>query len=297
MLKNIHKNVPRPAEIALFCAKILPMKQKPPSYSFERDIAWPSILAIILVVTVGITLTLKGVDILGLVASVTSSITRAPVTLYMTPYDEETLQSFLLRPDEVRNINISVNARVPINALGATILFPKDSIEILGFTKEKSFLDLWTEETAINEDSGEIHFSGGTTRVGGMMGTGTIITLHVRGKKSGTSEIFFKDAQVYPNDGSGEMIHTDMHALSFTVPEPIRIAPVASNAQPNTQIISQPQKTLPPNPDVNEDGKINLLDVSIMFTRLVMPYDPRFDLNSDGAINIADVSVVMSKVR
>src|SRR6185503_3353340 len=120
------------------------------------------------------------VDILGLVAAATSSLSRSPVILEMLPYHDRTLDV-----GEAEQIDVFVDTEVPINAIGTTITFPKDSVEVLGFSKEKSFFDLWTEETAIDEDDGAVHFSGGTVRSGGLVGTGTVLTLTVRPKKSG----------------------------------------------------------------------------------------------------------------
>jgi hypothetical protein len=91
-----------------------------------------------------------------------------------------------------------VNARVPINALGITIKYPQDLIEVVGVSKQKSFLDLWTEDTAIREEAGEVHFSGGTTAHGGLLGTSTAITLTIEAKKPGTATISFEDVEALP---------------------------------------------------------------------------------------------------
>ena len=260
-----------------------------PKSSPKREMhkfAWPGVLILCLAAAGIITFTMRTVDISGLVAAATSSLTQAPVTLYMTPYD---VGKFTL--GDVKKIDVIVNAEVPINAIGTTIKFPPDSLEVLGFSKEKSFFDLWTEETAIHEDIGEVHFSGGTTRKGGLVGTGTVITLTVRAKKSGEEKMIFKDPHVYAADGEGSELETESRSLSLVVENP-----PASTYVPVTSA-SAPEKPLPRTPDVNSDGIVNLIDVSIMIMRLVMPYDYHFDLNMDGAINIADISIVLSQVH
>src|SRR6185436_17057801 len=129
------------------------MRLGPSSRTHLRRFAWASCLVVVVALTGVVTLSLRGVDILGLVAAATSSLSRSPVILEMLPYHDRTLDV-----GEAEQIDVIVDTEVPINAIGTTITFPKDSVEVLGFSKEKSFFDLWTEETAIDEDDGAVHF-------------------------------------------------------------------------------------------------------------------------------------------
>jgi hypothetical protein len=253
-----------------------------------RRIAWPITLIAALFTAGAVTMTYRGVDIFGLVAAATSSLLQAPATLYLLPYDDSQL-----RIGDTKKIDIVVTAREPINAIGATIKFPQDSMEVLGFSKEKSFFDLWTEETAINEDNGEIHFSGGTIKPGGMTGTGTVLTLTIRPKKSGTQSLFFKDSQVYSADGKGTQLDNDVHSLSLSVlPQTVAANSSDAGAAPSSQ---QPAAK---SADLNNDGAVNIVDMSIMILRLMSrQYDQRFDLNMDGVLNIGDLSVLLSKIH
>src|SRR4051812_30135367 len=120
----------------------MPMRPVRPPPSTLQKFAWPGML-VGLVITIGVVaMTFRGVDIFGLVAAATSSQGQAPVTLYFTPYDDSDMQV-----GDIKKIDVQVNARTGINAVGATIKFPQDNVEVLGFSKEKSFFDLWTEET------------------------------------------------------------------------------------------------------------------------------------------------------
>lgn len=251
----------------------------------SSSLKWPHLILVAAVVVAGLTMTLRGVDILSIVAAATSSLTRSPVTLYLTPYEDS---SFIV--GDVKKVDVIANSHVPINAIGATIKFPQDSLEVLGFSKEKSFFDLWTEETAIKEDVGEIHFSGGTTVSGGMIGTGTVLTLTVRAKKSGEAKISFKDSEVYAADGEGTLLGNELRSMTFAIKDPTPVHVAASSE-------TQPYRPLPRNPDVNTDSVVNLVDVSIMIMRLVMPYDYHFDLDMDGAITIGDVSIVLASIK
>lgn len=259
-----------------------------------RKYIWPGFLVALLFAAGAVTLSFRGVDIFALVAAATSSLTRSPVTLYMTPYDDTQLEI-----GAAKKIDISINARESINAIGTTITFPGDLVEVLGFSKEKSFFNLWTEDTKISEDNGEIHFSGGTTMSGGLTGTGTVLTIAVRAKKSGHVELKFKNYEVYSGDGTGTKLDSDARALIFDVPEPTRAVATGGSGSPNVsnQNVLQNEKPLSRTPDVNTDGAVNLIDVSIMMMRLVMPYDYHFDLDMDGAITLGDVSIVIANVR
>jgi len=267
------------------------MAKSEPSKRKAAEFSWPSVFAGVLVAIGLVTFTVRGVDIFALVAAATSSLLQAPVTLYLTSYDDLDMQV-----GDIKKIDVDVNARVAINAVGATIKFPQDSMEVLGFTKEKSFFDLWTEETAISEDVGEIHFSGGTTRSGGMTGTSTILTLTVRAKKSGQSSFYFKDSQVYSDDGKGTQLDNDARPISFSVLPQASPTNVSSGA--SVAPSPQPVKPLPKSADLNSDGYINLIDMSIMIIHMMMaPYDQRYDLNVDGFVNISDLSILLSQVR
>jgi hypothetical protein len=274
------------------------MADLPSQKDLHRRFGLSSIFVTLLVAAGAVTFTLRGVDILSLVAAATTTLGRPPATLYLIQYEDGDPEV-----GEIRNIDIAINARTPINAVGATIKFPQDSLEVLGFSKERSFFDLWTEETAINEDTGEIHFSGGTTRPGGLMGTGTVLTLTVRAKKTGVQTISFEGTQVYADDGKGTLLANDSRTLSFNaLPQPVAIG---GNARPSTietlpaaDQSMQPARPLPKSADLNGDGVINLIDVSIMIIHMMMaPYDQRYDLNMDGSVNISDLSILLSQVR
>lgn len=222
---------------------------------------------------------------LNILASSITSFGGATTTMYFRSYGEKTLQQ-----DGTTSIDVNINAKVPVNALGVTISFPKDTIEIIGISKEKSFFDLWTEDTSISEDSGEIHFSGGTTKHNGVMGTGTVITLMVKAKKPGTAELRFTDVQVYPSDGSGDPLNTSTHPISYTIEEKTPEGVISSGGAP---VNNAPMHV---NPDISGDGRVNLVDLSILTIRMLGTYDSRYDLNLNGSVGLDDLSVLMTKL-
>ena len=241
---------------------------------------------LLIVATLGfLTLSDTGAKLVSLLASSASILNATQTIMYFTPHGEETI-----RLGETTEIDVRINTRVPINALGATIKYPQDAIEIIGFSKKDSFLDLWTEDTTIKEGTGEIHFSGGTLLRGGIMGTGTVITLSVKGKRAGRAQMYFKDAEVFPHDGQGKKITNDVHAYAFNV----EAAPIQGGSSSGSTATAPPPA---PNPDFNNDGRVSLADISILAVQLLSQYNARYDLDTDGKITLSDLSILFSKFR
>jgi hypothetical protein len=224
----------------------------------------------------------------ALLAAATSSISHSDSVVYFTPYDDRPLT-----PGDSGDIDINVNTRVPINAIGATIKFPTDTLEVVGISKKKSFLDLWTEETVINEKTGEIHFSGGTTASGGMSGLGTVLTLSVKAKKPGDAKIYFESAQVLKSDGNGSEADNEERSYTYHIATGSTEVASASGDVSISAVLPSPQT---PSADLNSDGKIDIVDVSILLMKMLSPYDPRYDLDMNGSVSLSDLSVLFSKM-
>jgi hypothetical protein len=242
-----------------------------------------------------LTITLQGANIMGLLATASDSLSATPATFYFTPYSENTLTV-----GQTADVDININARVPVNAIGVTVKFPPDLLEVVGFSKQKSFLNLWTEDTTIKEAEGELHFSGGTTQKGGLTGTSTTLTITVEAKQAGTATLTFDDAEAYASDGTGASVATRTHSITFTISTTSSASVAATAPSPITggggSTISAPKAPTPPSADLNGDGTINLSDMSILILHMFGTYDPRYDLNLDGSVNIADLSILMSKM-
>jgi hypothetical protein len=226
----------------------------------------------------------RGGSIVTLIAGSAASLGNETV-LYLTAAGTTTLEI-----GETEDLDVRINTKTPINAVGATLVYPEGQLEIVGISKAKSFLDLWTEETTIKEGVGEVRFSGGTTGKTGLSGVGTIVTLTVRAKKAGKAEISFKDAQVLAADGKGTEVPSSKRIFTFTVPlsnEPVAAAGGRMN-----------QETLPPaSIDFNEDGKVNVVDLSIIAIQILGPYNAKFDLDRDGKSSLSDLSIFFTRMR
>ncbi len=260
--------------------------RKPPPINPRRWLTGYS-MAVLLTFALGASvLVVSSGALLSLLAASISSFAGATTTAFFMPYGDESLPL-----GGTTSIDIDINTKIPINALGATISFPKGALEIVSISKEKSFFDLWTEDTTIAEDTGEIRFSGGTTKRGGVMGTGTVLTLTVRAKTSGSAQLLFKNVQVYPYNDTGKAVDTQTRPITYTIEE---AKPAVSGG--GTAAMGPPPPSAAPNPDLNGDGNVNLLDLSILMYKMLGSYNPRYDLNSNGSVGLDDLSILLSKM-
>jgi len=253
-----------------------------PLSEYLRGVMRHRIVIIALAAFTGIVLTGQAPELLSLVASgATSTFSGSSTVLYFTPHQDT------LAAGDTAILDVRVNTNIPINAIGATISFPHDTVEIVGIDKEKSFFDLWTEETVIREDLGEIYFSGGTYESGGLTGIGTILTLKVRAKKAGRAELHFKDTDVYGHDGRGKTVDTEKRSFAYTIGE---------KSTGSTHAATAYQEIPKPSADFNGDGRVTISDMSILAIQLLAGYNARYDLNLDGGVNLADLSVFFASL-
>lgn len=223
-----------------------------------------------------------GVLVFALLATSVITFNDGTTTLFFMPRGGEKI-----RVGETAEIDVNITTKTAVNALGATIAFPPDTLQIVGISKEKSFLDLWTEETAIKESEGEVHFSGGTFRPGGLAGTATMLTLTVKALRPGEAKISFGDAEIYSHDGKGLVVDRELRAVNLA------IAPKDSG---NVAPAEQKPAAYAPSADLNGDGKVSLIDASVLTYHLFRTYEPRFDLDTDGKVGLSDISVLFSKM-
>lgn len=251
--------------------------------------------AAVLLVFGALTITFRG-NISDLIAAATSTLGGSPTEVFFTPQDK----SRVLEVGKTATIDFDLTANVPINSIGASITYPKGSLEVVGLSKEQSFLNLWTQDTTIKEETGEVDFSGGTTQHGGVTGTNTVLTLTVRAEKAGPATLSVGSVEVYAADGKGTKVDTTSRPLTLTVAPAVISAPSgggaggAPSAPAPAPAASKPK---PPSVDLDGDGKITIVDASILMAHLSAPYDPRYDFNLDGHVDLSDLSILFSKMQ
>ena len=217
--------------------------------------------------------------------STTLLLSEDDAVIFLTPHG-----STILPLKETIDVDVQITSKVPLNAVGATFVFPKDIIEVVGVSKRKSFLDLWTEDIIIRSETGEIIFSGGTLEPGGLIGQGTVLTLTLRAKKTGEATLELRNTQALAGDGKGTAIQHVARTLTFVIPEVVISAPGGGSTQ-NAELSSPAS----PSADLDGDGDVSMRDASILLVQFLRPYDSKFDLDNNGSVGISDLSIVLSK--
>lgn len=244
-----------------------------------------SISLIALIVVIAVTVVGSRGTLTSLVASSASSLNGKDAVLF---FSSPEVESFAV--GETMDIGVRINTRTPINAIGVTIHVPPDTLEIIGLSKEKSLLDLWTEETIIDEKKGELHFSGGTLQKGGHSGIGELLTISVRARAEGRAELRFITTDVFAHNGEGKAIPNDVRTLALQI-----VHKEVSKAG-TTGAYSPEVSASTPSSDINNDGHTTLVDISMFALQLLATYNARYDLNADGMVNLRDLSIIFAQL-
>jgi len=169
------------------------------------------------------------------------------------------------------NIALLVNTlNQSINAVEGKITFPSDKLEVTSISKENSIISLWAQEPITSSNS--VAFSGGLPSPGFIGTAGKVMTISFKVKSDGDAVIGIEDAQVLANDGFATNI------LSEIIPT-------------NISLSKPKNKTA----DINNNGKVDLVDVSILLNNWGTPKNQSADLNGDNKINAKDLSILLSK--
>ncbi len=173
------------------------------------------------------------------------------------------------------NIALFVNAsEQPVNMFQGKITFPQDKLQAVSLSKDNSIISLWIQEPSISNQDGAITLAGGLPSPGFIGVAGKIITISFKVKSEGDAVINIEDAQLLANDGYGTNILKEITPTQLTLLKPKSKRDIA---------------------DLNGDGKVNLIDVSILIANLGSTKDGRYDLNGDGKIDGKDLSILLSK--
>jgi len=185
-----------------------------------------------------------------------------------------------LAPAQESDIDVQINAFVPVNAVSAVITYPRNLIEVLAVDRSVSSFDLWTHEPSADPEKGVIVISGGTFRKEGLVGTSTVVRLSVRAKGPGEAELNFKDVMAISNDGAGTIVRSAGRPLTYSIVEK---QPVVAGGGGGGGAA-----------DFNGDSRTTITDVSMFLAGLISAYDARYDINTDGMVGLTDLSILLS---
>lgn len=164
-------------------------------------------------------------------------------------------------------IHLLVATKVPVNAIGGTVVFPGELLSVESIARNTSIIDLWAEEPSFSNEAGMLHLSGGIVPDDTEQGLeGNVITITFRAHREGKAIISMKDGQLLAADGEGTNV------ISGSVPLMLYIRPAGK-----------------PSPDVNGDGVLSVSDINSLYLRTFRSYDAKYDFNGDKKVSWPDV--------
>jgi hypothetical protein len=187
-------------------------------------------------------------------------------------------------------VDIVVTSDLPVNAFRGLVSFNEEVLAVTKIDYNTSLADLWAITPWYKNGAGTIEFAGGTTRTGGFTGTEKLLSITFTALSPGNGELVLNDTQILQHDGYG----TDTLLVDY-----IDTIFVIASSTP-TEIIEHSTMTIAhitvleqrPRPDLNQDGKINIKDISIFLLHLSQA-DRRADFNNDGRVTTADLSILL----
>ena len=213
-----------------------------------------------------------------------SAVISTPVSVTLEPKEG------LLVLGETFTVSIIIEANLPVNVYKGLLVFDPEILTVTSINYNTSIANLWAEEPWYSNGEGSINFTGGTTNSGGFTGRGHLITVTFTAKNPGEARLVMEEMRVLQHDGLG----TDV-PLTSPIDALFAVAPIEIEKQTvfkdhfNGPAITIIPET--PNTDLNNDGQQTMADVSIFMTHL-LSQDALSDFNQDGKVNLKDLSIL-----
>ena len=229
---------------------------------------------------------LSGTVILSLIGIWTAVVTTEPAQILLEP-DHAT--SVINEPF---TINVVIKSDVPANAFSGLIEFDNKILKVTAIEYNTSIADLWVTKPWYENGEGTINFAGGTTRAGGFTGRDSLLTITFTPITVGIGTVKITNAQILAHDGLGSELEIKPTADAlFTDTSLNTQTKIISSSNEKTSSFSIVNKV--PNFDLNNDGDIGLLDISIFMPNL-LSNNPVCDFNNDGKVNTTDFSMLLN---
>jgi hypothetical protein len=187
-------------------------------------------------------------------------------------------------------IDIVVSSAVPVNVFKGSLIFSPEFLYIEDIEYNTSIADLWAELPWYSNGDGTMNFIGGTTKPGGFVGEGTLISVTFKTKAVGQATISMDEVRVLKHDGLGNdaEIGQPIDAIFTVESEQLQNETVLQKTYAGPTVIVLPEL---PSTDLNGDGKQTILDVSIFMADLATQ-NSQSDFNQDGVVNLKDLSIL-----
>lgn len=200
--------------------------------------------------------------------------------------------SAIVRANERFTTRIVVSADVPVNVFKGELQFDHSKLRVESIDYNTSIADLWAEKPWYENGAGTINFIGGTTREGGFLGTGTLMTVTFVSTDLGPAILSIIDARILAHDGLGTDVSLEdpIDAL-FTVGDTRLAEETIAEPRPSPAAVAVVRDTK--QTDLNGDGDQGIADLSIFMVGMVRG-DEKLDFSGDGKVNLSDLSILMS---
>lgn len=226
------------------------------------------------------------VALLGLFSVIGMPSSERPVKVTLTPL----MGTVTL--GETFTVILEVESETPVNAFSGQITFDDTSLQVESIKYNTSIADLWVEEPWYSAGAGTISFAGGTTRSGGFVGQGQLLSINFKAVGNGKHLVSLRNTRVFKHDGLGTEVDLDkpLDAL-FTTDILKEQAITLINTKEDRSVTVIPKDLTF---DLNNDGEIGLADTSIFMINLYR-YDYRFDFNQDEKVDLKDLNLLLSQ--
>ncbi len=190
----------------------------------------------------------------------------------------------IIEADKNFTIDVIVESEEAVNAFAGVLNFDEAILEVDRIGYNTSIADLWTQEPWFAKGDGTITFAGGTTKPGGFVGKGSLLTVVFKGKSETTTPLSLTSTRILKHDGLGTdaQLQTSLDAL-FTIKPQL----------PRNEIITQGNpKEILLTTDLNNDNVTSLADISI-FMLHIASQNLLSDFNNDKKVTAVDLSILL----
>lgn len=192
--------------------------------------------------------------------------------------------------------HVIVESGVATNVFEGELRFDSERLQVEEIAYNTSIADIWAESPWYSRGDGTIYFIGGTTQPGGFIGSGTLLSVTYRALQSGRTELTVAKARILQHDGVGTEIgtvHTPIDSIFAAPEDELTERTLFRQSLSGTALsITSPTRSL----DLTGDGKHTLADLSI-FMQHLLTQNRRSDFNDDGIVNLTDLSMLMTAIN
>jgi hypothetical protein len=124
-------------------------------------------------------------------------------------------------------VRIAVSSPQAVNAVSASLSFPRDMLQVTSVSKIGSILNLWVQEPSFDNNAGTVSLEGVVPNPGFTGSNGSVLSINFRVIAPGTANLRFASASLLANDGYGTNILKNRGTASYTLAPKAEEAPAA----------------------------------------------------------------------